>query len=327
MLLMMGAMAQVYSSDVASPREEAVEFKNGEVQLAGTLVLPPTEGPHPAVVFVHGSGPATRSQALALARLFAAEGIAGLAYDKRGSGDSTGNWVTSSLEDLAEDAIAGLELLKKQPQIDAERVGLWGHSQGCWVGTLATELSKKIDFLIMVSGGGATPHEAEMHSYRQSFVRAGLSDSEQLEATQLLDRYFRFLGTGKDRKALEDAIETSRSKKWFELVPIERILPSEKNQPNWQWVATFDPVPYIQKMQLPVLVLFGAEDHANPVSLSAKKWQEGLLAAGNQHHSVQVLQGANHDLRTGGHGGPFADGYLTMMFSWVHQKTSKPPAC
>jgi cephalosporin-C deacetylase-like acetyl esterase len=41
-------------------KQEEVSFHNGEVKLAGTLLTPLKKGPHPAVVFFHGSGPQTR---------------------------------------------------------------------------------------------------------------------------------------------------------------------------------------------------------------------------------------------------------------------------
>jgi fermentation-respiration switch protein FrsA (DUF1100 family) len=69
-------------------REESVHVLNGDVNLAGTLVLPNDSKRHPAVVLFHGSGPQARD--LFTARWFAKQGVAALAYDKRGVGESTG---------------------------------------------------------------------------------------------------------------------------------------------------------------------------------------------------------------------------------------------
>ena len=68
--------------------EEEVKFSNGNVTLAGTLSLPLKKGRHPAVILISGSDPNTRGKGLP--QFFAQHGIAALAYDKRGSGDSTG---------------------------------------------------------------------------------------------------------------------------------------------------------------------------------------------------------------------------------------------
>jgi hypothetical protein len=117
--------------------EDEVSFTNGNVTSLGTVVLPPTKGPHPAVVIVNGSGPWVRSSGRDLAEFFALNGVAALIYDKRGCGRSTGSWNESSFDDLAGDALAGLELLKNRPDINPHQIGLEGGSQGGWIVSLA----------------------------------------------------------------------------------------------------------------------------------------------------------------------------------------------
>ena len=96
--------------------EKKVTFLSGNATLAGTLLIPITKGPHPAVVFVHGSGDQDRNGFVSLIRFvadhFARHGIATFTYDKRGVGGSTGNWATQTLDDLAADALAGFRMLK-----------------------------------------------------------------------------------------------------------------------------------------------------------------------------------------------------------------------
>ena len=103
--------------------EREVSFRNGAVVLAGTLLLPIEEGSHPTVVFLHGSGPTTRAGARYYADKFAKLGMASLVFDKRGTGSSGGSWLTSSLDDLAQDALAAVEFLKTQKGVDAGRIG------------------------------------------------------------------------------------------------------------------------------------------------------------------------------------------------------------
>src|SRR5712692_7886380 len=90
-------------------KQEEVSFRNGDVTLSGTLLLPSTEAPHPAVVFLHGSGSEGRYAARFLAEYFTRHGIAALIYDKRGVGKSTGDWKRSDFNDLAGDAITRSE--------------------------------------------------------------------------------------------------------------------------------------------------------------------------------------------------------------------------
>ncbi|MEO6383258.1 MAG: hypothetical protein ABIO30_02240, partial [Thermomonas sp.] len=55
---------QVTARKIAPHRVEEVTVRNGDVVLKGTLMLPDTPGPHPAIVFAHGSGDATRNVAI-----------------------------------------------------------------------------------------------------------------------------------------------------------------------------------------------------------------------------------------------------------------------
>ena len=80
---------------------EEVTFPNGNVRLAGSLLVPPGVGPHPAIVFVHGSGAEGRYASRYLADRFARAGFVALIYDKRGVGASTGDWRHATFDDLA----------------------------------------------------------------------------------------------------------------------------------------------------------------------------------------------------------------------------------
>jgi hypothetical protein len=104
-------------------KQEDVRFRNGDVTLAGTLTIPLTRGPHPAIVFTHGGGPDTRDLSRFYADLFARRGVASLIYDKRGVGQSAPelDWGRSSFDDLAGDALAGVSFLKSRKEITPER--------------------------------------------------------------------------------------------------------------------------------------------------------------------------------------------------------------
>src|SRR5262249_55744725 len=88
---------------------EQVRFASGDNVLAGTLYLPRTRGPHPALSLVLGSGSADRTYggtATALAQHFARHGFACLSWDKPGVGQSTGDYHTQTFRDRADEALA-----------------------------------------------------------------------------------------------------------------------------------------------------------------------------------------------------------------------------
>ena len=148
-----------------SLRKEDVRFRNGNVTLAGTLTLPPGSGPFPAIVFLHGSGPVTRD--VILAEYFATQGIATLAYDKRGTGESGGTYThnvdAQELERLAGDALAAVAFARARADIDARRVGLWGISQAGWIAAIVAR-SPDVAFSVLVSGPAVSLGEENYYS-------------------------------------------------------------------------------------------------------------------------------------------------------------------
>jgi tetratricopeptide (TPR) repeat protein len=110
-----------------------VRYSSGPASLSGSLLMPIGPGPHPAIVMIHGSGPVTREALMPYADVFVRNGIAVLIHDKRGTGSSTGNWARATFDDLADDALAGVKLLKGRPEINPAQIGLQGTSLGGWV--------------------------------------------------------------------------------------------------------------------------------------------------------------------------------------------------
>lgn len=93
-----------------------------------------------------------------MADLFASHGIAALAYDKRGSGDSTGSYgIVANYQLLADDLLAGVALLRDRADIDPARTGVWGGSEGGWVAPLAAARSPDVAFVVAVSAPGVSP--------------------------------------------------------------------------------------------------------------------------------------------------------------------------
>ena len=320
-----------HSVHAAPAKERTVTFTNGNVTLHGTLLLPAGEGPFPAVVFLHGSGPATRAGARPYADAFADMGVASLIFDKRGSGESGGKWTEASIEDLANDALAALQFVRGQRGISADRVGYWGVSQAAWVATLAASKSPDVGFLMLVSGGGATPQESERFSYDVAFAEAGLSAEEVKEARGALDVYFEYLAKGQGRDSLVALLEAGKQTRWKPLAEqLLQILPSQQGLRHWSWVATFDPRPHIERIKVPTLLMFGEKDRDHPTELAVLRWREGLQEAGNPDFEIVIFPGAGHGIRMrdgfkGPGRPPFADGYDEVLMGWLWLHVVNPP--
>ena len=133
---------------------------------AATLTLPDGLGPFPAVVMTHGSGPQTREEFQVFAAFCELLGIAVIADDKRGIGQSRGMYpgeraVPSTIDVLARDAQAEARYLATLPQVDRSRIGVLGDSQAGWIIALAAAREPLFHWAVPLAGPTATVDETD----------------------------------------------------------------------------------------------------------------------------------------------------------------------
>lgn len=119
--------------------EAYVELTNYGETIRGVLHLPEGEGPHPAVLFLHGLG-GHRIEAHRLfvkaARNLAARGIGALRIDFRGAGESDGDAADQSLSSELSDARAAYAYLVQEARVEPKRLAVLGLSMGGAVAAL-----------------------------------------------------------------------------------------------------------------------------------------------------------------------------------------------
>ena len=141
--------------------EHRIEFHNRGIKLAGSLLLPRSEVPVPAVVFVHGAGRQTRESYREVGAYFASQGIAALIYDKRGTGQSGGAYESyAPYENLVNDALSAIAFLKQRREIAASQIGIWGLSQGAYISAAAVSRSEDIQIHHCRRGRRRRRHDA-----------------------------------------------------------------------------------------------------------------------------------------------------------------------
>jgi len=134
--------------------------------IAATLSLPRGAGPFPAVAMVHGSGPRTRDEFDIFSAYLELNGVAVLADDKRGVGESGGSFPgeaasMSAINVLVHDAQAEVRFLDRLPRIDPARVGLLGDSQAGWIIPLAAQRDPAVRWALLNSGPTTTVGETD----------------------------------------------------------------------------------------------------------------------------------------------------------------------
>jgi len=216
---------------------EEISFQNGDVRLAGMLMLPAGYGPFPGAVFIHGSGTSRRDNAwyLTFARALQANGVAVLLPDKRGSEKSGGDWRDTSFEVLATDTDAALDFLAETPGIDTNRIGLVGFSQGGWIAPIVASKRSDIAYVASISGAGVTTEEQLWFEEVNNIVEVGTYRF----VAQLVARY---------------------------------TVPNIQQKATWRATAGFDPMTYWPEVRAPVFVALGAGDKNVPIEESARRF-------------------------------------------------------
>jgi len=304
-------------------RDLEVEFTNGPIVLRGTLTLPAGSGPSPAMVLVHGSNALTREVFGPWSRFFAGQGFAVLAYDKRGTGGSAGDWKTADFSVLADDVLAGVRFLATRSDIRPDRIGLWGASQAGWIMPLAAmRAPREIAFLVVHAGSGTTVRQQGILYIESELRMSGLPES----AVAIGVRYQQF----------DDSV-TSSGRGWEAL---QQYYAEHQSEATWLWpprpaddwfrayyrmLMDFDPVPHWKRVVCPVLFFFGELDANVPPAASWPPIQRALRESGNRRATLVVLPNANHlflEARTGTRDeyaglSRFVPGYFDGMASWL----------
>ena len=327
--------AEILAPKVHLYTEEDVSFSNGDVTLSGTLLRPPGAGPHPGVVLIHGSGAQTRIGSWAQIRLaadaYARSGIAALIYDKRGAGRSTGNFDTSNFELLAGDAAAAVRLMRSQPGIRSDFVGMSGVSQAGWIMALATRHVPDARFCIPISGGGTNVRFQERRRIEMQMRADGYPRPDIERALRLRDLRDDYASTGEGWAALETYYTQVRDEPW---IPYQGELEAPDSN-DWAWLRTafgYDVTPYWRAYRGSVFVLMGERDTLTPIAENRAAFEHALSAGGNPDYSITVLPGVGHNLWESVTGGErefatrrrFVPGYPQIVIDWILARARLP---
>ena len=306
-------------------REEKISFKSGSILLAGTLLLPDRRNPAPAIVFVHGAGPEQRSASRFLAEFFASRSVAALIYDKRGAGESTGDWKVSSFDDLAEDVTAAVSFLKSRPEIDAARIGLMGSSQGGWIAPMAALRVPDLAFLIVKSAAAVTPEQQELARVEIQMRAEGNSPADIEEALALYRHAIQYsrAGNGWDSLAAEIAADSNKRWAFFGHDTPKNYWFFDQIRLNFD----HDPLPVLEQVKAPILVVYGGEDDDGPPLQNSIGRLLEAMRRSPKNSELEIFPNAGHDLRVvrgkdqAWDFPRFAPGYLDSLASWVELET------
>lgn len=273
-----------------------INFTDGKNQLAGTLAIPTTLEPYPAIILVHGSGPADRDSNGAFTTLrqhFAMRGYAVLCYDKPGVRDSTGDWTQQTLHDRAGEVIAALHFLQTYPKIELQPIGLCGGSQAAWVMPIAAQLTNDVAFIISISGAAVTIREQESYRIEHQLRAEGFSKREIDQALKIYERRVEMIRQGAGVGEIMAMQNEAQLEPWFSYLADITAEDLDFFIANYE----FDSLPFLQRVTCPFLGIWGALDIIVPVEKSVRLTQQALEEAGNSRFMLKIFPQANHGMR------------------------------
>jgi uncharacterized protein len=306
--------------------EEDIVYSNGDVKIAATLFVPKAAGPHPALVMLHGSGDNERNRYRFLADFYARMGIACLFADKRGCGDSGGDWREVGFEPLAWDGIKGVEWLQQRDDIDPNRIGMTGISQAGWVMTLAASLFDDVKFLVVNSASIESVEEEGYYDYMVALKDQGHAEDVRAKALAILKQNNHVTRTGDGYDELMDMVKAIRGEPWRKDFPFIAMGPESTTRDHYRLIIDHDPVPILEKLDRPILWNFGEDDKSVDTAEGVAELNR-IKAEFDKDYTINVYPGANHGLFVEPDPAvdalPFsvyAPGYLDDVRAWLTER-------
>ncbi len=296
---------------------EEVYFENskaGNIKLAGTLTLPEGIMNPPVAILITGSGPQNRNEEilghkpfLVLSDHLTKNGIAVLRYDDRGVAKSEGNYKKATTYDFANDVEAAFNYLKtRKDVIDTNKIGLIGHSEGGMIAPIAASTNKEIAFCVLMAGPGITGKEILLTQTRKASELGGTADEDisinETYSNKIYDICMDYKGEDSKNEimAVFEDMRNSSSEAVKSQLTDEAIQQQIKALTS-PWMLSFiqfDPLPYLSKVQCPVLAINGEKDSQVLSTLNLEGIENGLQKAKNKDVTTMELKELNHLFQT-----------------------------
>ncbi len=292
--------------------EKEVVYRNEQanIKLGGTLTLPRMKPPYPAVILITGSGAEDRDETilghkpfLVLADYLTRRGISVLRVDDRGVGASTGIFSQSTNADFASDVKAGIEFLKTQNEINSQKIGLIGHSEGGFIAPLVARNNSDVAFIVLMAGPGL-PLEQILYMQAELISRA-MNAKEELISKQrsIQEAMFSIVKSEKNLKHAEQQVRKVLSEALKDMK--EQGLPIQSQNsldtqikmvlsPWFRDFISYDPKVALREVKCPVLALNGEKDLQVPPKENLAAIEQALQEGGNISYQIIELPNLNH---------------------------------
>lgn len=318
-------------------RDTDATFTSAGTKLVGQLIEPagPADPKRPLVVLVHGSE-RTMAVAAIYQRMLVAQGISVFAYQKRGTGDSEGEY-TQNFELLADDAAAALAKARELAKGRFGRAGYFGGSQGGWIAPLAATRSQA-DFVAIGFGLVVSPIEEDREQLFDEAHRLQLDPAAMKQVGQLSDATAQLMRThfSEGFEALAKVRAQVGAAPWSKTISGEysgdmlRMSDADLRRigrarfDNLELIWDYDAEAALRRLKVPLLWVLAEQDRAAPIA--ATRSVLSRLRASGQPIETYLFPDTDHgmvEFRTDAEGNRVStritDGYLRLLADWIKQ--------
>lgn len=270
-----------YAPDPGAPytAEEVRILTPKGYNLAGTLTLPATDTPpYPAVLLITGSSPQERDHLQdrrapvsyyrpfrQLADAVSRNGIAVLRMDDQGTGCSKGDKLENvTIQERADDSRAGIAYLRHRKEIDGNRIGLLGLSEGANIGPMIAASDPSVRAVVMMAPTASNGHR--ILEYQRRLMIDERSDLTAAQKKSALE---------KSMRGLDQALAKGEGSPWF------------------RSFLVYTPIPTAKKVSCPVLILHGDKDTHIPFEHS-QLLEKVMRSSGNSDITLIIFNDHNH---------------------------------
>jgi fermentation-respiration switch protein FrsA (DUF1100 family) len=329
---------------------EDITFENKKVgiNLAGTLTLPNKEGVFPVVILISGSGPQNRDEELlghkpflVLSDFLTKNGIAVLRYDDRGIAMSKGDFKTATSADFATDVESAIAYLKTRKEINKNKIGLIGHSEGGLIAPMVASKSKDVAFIVLLAGTGIQGDSLLLLQKKLIEEASGVSkediqkgQSSNRKVFDIVNKSISLEQLNSDltiyfKQILKDNPNTQKPAEMsdddFVKLQVKQIA-----SPWMQYFIKYNPAPALEKVKCPVLAVNGEKDLQVPPKENLEAIKKALTKGGNKSVTTKELPNLNHLFQECKTGSPdeyatieqtFSPTALTVILTWLQTQT------
>ncbi len=298
---------------------EEVGYDNADksIHFGGTFTFPKGDGPFPAAILITGSGQQDRDETIfahkpfsVIADYLTKKGYAVLRVDDRGVGQTTGSAQTATSADFANDVETGLAYLKTRSQVDKNKLGMIGHSEGGLIETIIASRNKDINFIIMLAGPGIKGADLLAEQGVAVMKSSGISEDAVEAYKPLYRQIIEYSITEKDSasaysKAYPAFVLWKQQQPSSVLSALQmtdedadkKIVGSLVKAFGSPWMRYFlstDPQPMIKKFTCKVLALNGSKDIQVIPSSNLAGIKSALEKSKSKIFETHEIDGLNH---------------------------------